>query len=87
MQILSLIEIGNYDSFYQQGINFSEEKVLNLTKETKDLLPNIPLSVTSENVIEGTVLDQSGKVPPALTSPQVTTEPSVLTAAKAAVFV
>ena len=42
----SLIEIGNYDSFYEEGITFSEEKVLNLTKETKDLLPNVPLSVT-----------------------------------------
>ena len=42
----SLIEIGNYDSFYEQGITFSDEKVLNLTKETKNLLPNIPLSVT-----------------------------------------
>ena len=42
----SLIEIGNYDSFYQKGITFSKEKVLNLTKETKDILPNVPLSVT-----------------------------------------
>ncbi len=42
----SLIEIGNYDSFYDEGKTFSEEKVLNLTKETKDILPNIPLSVT-----------------------------------------
>ena len=42
----SLIEIGNYDSFYEKGINFSDKKVLNLTKETKDLLPNVPLSVT-----------------------------------------
>ena len=42
----SIIEIGNYDSFYDQGITFSDEKVLNLTKETKELLPNIPLSVT-----------------------------------------
>jgi len=42
----SLIEIGNYDTFYAQGINFSGEKVLNLTKETRDLLPDIPLSVT-----------------------------------------
>ena len=42
----SLIEIGNYDTFYEQGITFSEQKVLNLTKETKDLLPNTPLSVT-----------------------------------------
>ena len=42
----SLIEIGNYDTFYEKGINFSDEKVLNLTKETRDLLPNVPLSVT-----------------------------------------
>jgi len=42
----SLIEIGNYDSFYAAGITFSGEKVLNLTKETKDILPNVPLSVT-----------------------------------------
>ena len=42
----SLIEIGNYDTFYEQGINFSDEKVLNITKETRDLLPNVPLSVT-----------------------------------------
>ena len=27
----SVIEIGNYDSFYEEGITFSEEKVLNLT--------------------------------------------------------
>ena len=35
----SLIEIGNYDTFYEKGINFSDEKVLNITKETRDLLP------------------------------------------------
>ena len=42
----SLIEIGNYDTFYEKGINFSDKKVLNITKETRDLLPNFPLSVT-----------------------------------------
>jgi len=47
----SLIEIGNYDSFYERGITFSEEKVLNLTKETKDILPNVPLSVTVPHTI------------------------------------
>ncbi len=47
----SLIEIGNYDSFYEKGIIFSEEKVLNLTKETKDILPNVPLSVTVPHTI------------------------------------
>ena len=47
----SLIEIGNYDSFYEKGITFSEEKVLNLAKETKDILPNVPLSVTVPHTI------------------------------------
>ena len=42
----SLIEIGNYDTFYSEGITFSASKVLSLAKETRDLLPNIPLSVT-----------------------------------------
>ena len=42
----SIIEIGNYDTFYAKGITFSDQKVLNLTKETRDLLPNTPLSVT-----------------------------------------
>ena len=47
----TLIEIGNFDSFYKKGIIFSTEEVLNLTKETKDLLPNIPLSVTVPHTI------------------------------------
>ena len=42
----TFIEIGNFDSFYEKGINFSAIQVLSLTKETKDLLPNVPLSVT-----------------------------------------
>ncbi len=42
----TFIEIGNFDSFYEKGIKFSANKVLSLTKETKDLLPHIPLSVT-----------------------------------------
>ena len=50
-----LIEIGNFDSFYEKGIIFSAEQVLDLTKKTKDLLPNIPLSVTVPHTI---TLDQ-----------------------------
>ena len=42
----TFIEIGNFDSFYEKGINFSANQVISLTKETKDLLPNVPLSVT-----------------------------------------
>ena len=51
----TFIEIGNFDSFYEKGIYFSSEKVLALTKETKDLLPHIPLSVTVPHTIS---LDQ-----------------------------
>ena len=47
----SFIEIGNFDSFYEKGINFSASQVLSLTKETKDLLPNVPLSVTVPHTI------------------------------------
>nr|NP_043271.1 hypothetical protein CypaCp134 [Cyanophora paradoxa]P31605.1 RecName: Full=Uncharacterized protein ycf23 [Cyanophora paradoxa]AAA65470.1 ORF243 [Cyanophora paradoxa]AAA81302.1 ycf23 [Cyanophora paradoxa] len=41
-----LIEIGNFDSLYNQGykINFSD--VLSLVKQTRSLLPDTPLSVT-----------------------------------------
>ena len=41
-----LVEIGNFDSFYERGIIFTPAQVLSLTKETKDLLPNVPVSVT-----------------------------------------
>ncbi|CAI9787994.1 unnamed protein product [Fraxinus pennsylvanica] len=41
-----MLEIGNFDSFYEMGLTFSPEQVLNLTRETKRILPSIPLSVT-----------------------------------------
>lgn len=41
-----MIEIGNFDSFYSQGISFSAEDVIQMTRETRALLPNVPLSVT-----------------------------------------
>ncbi|EMS51555.1 Uncharacterized protein ycf23 [Triticum urartu] len=41
-----MIEIGNYDSFYDAGIEFSSEQILNLTRETRKILPDITLSVT-----------------------------------------
>ncbi|KAI4372050.1 hypothetical protein MLD38_010335 [Melastoma candidum] len=42
----SMVEIGNYDSFYESGIVFSPEQILNLTRETRRILPSVPLSVT-----------------------------------------
>ncbi|KAH6759450.1 hypothetical protein C2S51_019685 [Perilla frutescens var. frutescens] len=41
-----MVEIGNYDSFYEMGLIFTPEQILNLTKETKRLLPSVVLSVT-----------------------------------------
>ncbi len=46
-----LIEIGNFDSFYSQGIKFEAEEVLNLTKQTRSLLPSITLSVTVPHIL------------------------------------
>ena len=50
-----LIEIGNFDSFYQQGRYFSAAEVLTLTQQTRALLPHVPLSVTVPHPLE---LDQ-----------------------------
>ncbi|KAE7996227.1 hypothetical protein FH972_000966 [Carpinus fangiana] len=41
-----MVEIGNYDSFYEMGVVFTPEQILNLTKETKRILPSVALSVT-----------------------------------------
>jgi methionine synthase I (cobalamin-dependent) len=50
-----LIEIGNFDSFYAQGLRFEAEEVLALTQKTRSLLPNITLSVTVPHILK---LDQ-----------------------------
>ncbi|KAK7260461.1 hypothetical protein RIF29_26520 [Crotalaria pallida] len=41
-----MVEIGNYDSFYEKGIIFTPEQILGLTKETRRILPSVVLSVT-----------------------------------------
>lgn len=41
-----MIELGNFDSFYDKGITFSAEEIIKMTKETRRLFPTIPLSVT-----------------------------------------
>lgn len=47
-----LIEIGNFDAFYAQGRRFEAEEVLQLTRDTRDLLPEITLSVTVPHILE-----------------------------------
>lgn len=58
-----LIEIGNFDSFYAQGIRFEAEEVLAITQETRHLLPQVTLSVTVPHILE---LDQQVQLAEAL---------------------
>lgn len=46
-----LIEIGNFDSFYAQGRRFEAPEVLALTAKTRQLLPEITLSVTVPHIL------------------------------------
>jgi len=41
-----LLEIGNYDSFYAQGLRFSPEGIVQVTATTKQMFPDLPLTVT-----------------------------------------
>ncbi len=50
-----LVEIGNFDSFYAQGRRFEAEEVLELTQQTRALLPETTLSVTVPHILS---LDQ-----------------------------
>lgn len=58
-----LIEIGNYDAFYAQGRRFEAAEVLELTRQTRALLPNVMLSVTVPHILE---LDQQVQLAEAL---------------------
>lgn len=46
-----MAEIGNFDSFYAQGRVFSAAEVLELTRRTRALLPEVVLSVTVPHVL------------------------------------
>lgn len=41
-----MVEIGNFDGFYEQGLDFTANDVLSMAKETRKLFPTVPLSVT-----------------------------------------
>tara|TARA_Y100001968_G_scaffold212345_1_gene195469 strand:- start:40110 stop:40889 length:780 start_codon:yes stop_codon:yes gene_type:complete len=47
----SMVEIGNFDSFYPQGRFFDADEVKTLTLKTKELLPNAALSVTVPHIL------------------------------------
>ena len=55
----SMVEIGNFDSFYPEGRTFSALDVLELTLQTRKLLPDVPLSVTVPHVLP---LDQQAQL-------------------------
>lgn len=46
-----LIEIGNFDAFYAQGRRFEAPEVLELTRQTRALLPEMTLSVTVPHIL------------------------------------
>ncbi len=47
----SMIEIGNFDSFYPDGRFFSADEVLSLAVESRRLLPEVFLSVTVPHIL------------------------------------
>ena len=47
----SVIEIGNFDSFYPDGRFFSADEVLSLAVESRRLLPEVVLSVTVPHIL------------------------------------
>ena len=46
-----MVEIGNYDAFYPQGRIFDAAEVLELTRRTRALLPDVVISVTVPHVL------------------------------------
>jgi hypothetical protein len=60
-----LVEIGNFDSFYTQGIKFEAAEVIALTQATRQLLPNTLLSVTVPHIL---ALDQQVELAQTLVS-------------------
>jgi hypothetical protein len=47
----ALVEIGNYDAFYPLGRIFDAEEVLAITRRTRELLPEVVMSVTVPHVL------------------------------------
>jgi thiamine monophosphate synthase len=46
-----MVEIGNYDAFYPLGRIFDAAEVLSITRRTRELLPEVVLSVTVPHVL------------------------------------
>ena len=62
-----MIEIGNFDALYERGIVFSADDVLRMARESRQLLPEVVLSVTiphtlplDEQIHLATALEEAG---------------------------
>lgn len=47
-----MVELGNFDSFYERGVRFSADDVLEMTRKARALLPTVPLSVTVPHTLD-----------------------------------
>ena len=54
----TMIEIGNFDSFYKKGRYFDQKEVLALTEQSRSLLPDVVLSVTVPHTLPLDVQEQ-----------------------------
>jgi hypothetical protein len=48
---VDMLELGNFDSFYEQGLRLSSLDILDLTLRTRALYPRLPLSITVPHVL------------------------------------
>ena len=49
---VNILEIGNYDCFYEQGRLFHSEEIKLISKETRNLLPHATLCVTLPHILK-----------------------------------
>jgi len=49
---VNILEIGNYDCFYEQGRMFNSEEIKLISKEIRNSLPNTTLCVTLPHILE-----------------------------------
>nr|BED43123.1 Ycf23 protein [Pyropia sp. Myanmar_A]BED43320.1 Ycf23 protein [Pyropia sp. Myanmar_B]BED43517.1 Ycf23 protein [Pyropia sp. Myanmar_C] len=49
---VQILEIGNYDTFYKQGRLFTSKEIIEISKDTKNLLPETTLCVTIPHILQ-----------------------------------
>lgn len=48
---IQILEVGNYDCFYEQGRLFSYKEILSISRNTRSLLPNATVCVTIPHIL------------------------------------